>query len=415
MTDSLTNEILTIDGSLMEGGGQVLRNVVAFSCIMKKPLKIENIRASRDKPGLRPQHVTGLRLLRDIYHAKLSGDEVGSNTIIFEPNNIAVEKTTFLADAKTAGSITLMIQISLPPLIFLALPPKSAFSPPPPAVNIILKGGTSGKAAPTIDFVIEVFKPIVERHFGLAFDVNIIGRGYYPKGGGEVILRVQPLVGKALTPITLLERGHLVSIKGRATIANSANQVAQKMIRSATRILNEANLKGEDNITQINPRIEINYEKIASGKGFEIILWAETSTGCILAGSGVYDRDANFKLDLSPEQLGENAAKELISNLRQGGCVDENLQDQLIIFMALARGKSQLLIGEPTLHTRTAIHYAQIMTGVRFEVSKFSNNDNSTAVSSNIIEQGQEDSHELYLIECEGIGLVAAGPKINEG
>ncbi|CAG8623461.1 8797_t:CDS:10 [Ambispora gerdemannii] len=408
MTDSLTRDMLTIDGSLLEGGGQVLRNVVAFSCILKKSLKIENIRAGRDKPvssGLRPQHATGLRLVRDIYQAKLNGDKVGSKAIVFEPNNVT-EATTFLADTKTAGSVTLMIQISLPPLLFSASPPKSIFSPPPSAVNVILKGGTSSKAAPPIDFVIEVFKPIVERHFGLNFDVNIIGRGYYPKGGGEVILRVQPLVGKALTPITLLERGHIVSIKGRATVANSGNQVTQKMIKSATRVLNEASLKGEDNITQINPQIEVNHEKISTGKGFEIVLWAETSTGCILAGSGVFDRD------LSPEQLGENAAKELVSNLNQGGCVDEFLQDQLIIFMALAKGKSQLLMGKPTLHTRTAIHYAQVMTGVRFEVSELGNNNE--VVSSNIVEEGQEDSHGLYLIECEGIGLVA-GQKINEG
>ncbi|KAG9296816.1 hypothetical protein G9A89_002213 [Geosiphon pyriformis] len=390
-------EILTIDGGLMEGGGQVVRNAVAFSCLLKKPIKIENIRAKREKPGLKPQHVSGLKLMGEIFQANVIGDEIGSNQIFFEPREVA-EKKTFIADTKTAGSITLLIQVSLPPLFLSAPASMKAFALPPEAVKLILRGGTSVDAAPPIDYLIEVFRPIVQREFGLDFQVEIISRGYYPKGGGEVMVRVEPLVKKTLTPINMIERGDIVSIIGRVTIANVSKQVATKIIAGATKILNNANFKG-DSGTTIKPQIEIKSEKIIRGKGFELVLWLVTSTGCILGGHAISDRGS------TPEQVGENAAEELIRNWKRGGCVDEYLEDQLIIFMTLAKGKSQLLTGSPTLHTRTAIHYAQLISGVQFEVRKITDSQHGEEDFNNV--EDINDAFTTYLIECEGLGLMS--------
>lgn len=92
-------------------------------------------------------------------------------------------------------------------------------------------------------------------------------------------------------------------------------------------------------------------------------LVAETETGCLLAGSALGEKGQ------SSESVGEAAAQELVRNLNHGGCVDEHLQDQLILFMALAEGGSRLRTGPLTLHTTTNIHFCQMLTGVRFHPS----------------------------------------------
>ncbi len=65
IVDSLNTEaaITLIDGSLLEGGGQILRISTALSVLLKKTIRITNIRAGRKDGGLKPQHLTGIELL----------------------------------------------------------------------------------------------------------------------------------------------------------------------------------------------------------------------------------------------------------------------------------------------------------------------------------------------------------------
>jgi len=67
-------------------------------------------------------------------------------------------------------------------------------------------------------------------------------------------------------------------------------------------------------------------------------------------------------------------------------CVDEFLQDQLIIFMALAKGTSKIRTGKLELHTETSIHFSQLLTGAKFKVTP--------------------DLAKTFIIECEGIGFI---------
>lgn len=86
-------------------------------------------------------------------------------------------------------------------------------------------------------------------------------------------------------------------------------------------------------------------------------LTATTSTGCRLGGSAL----VSYELQ-TPAALGRWAAVRLVSALETGAAVDEYAQDQLIIFMALASGRSRMLAGsELTLHTRTAMHIIEQM------------------------------------------------------
>ncbi|CAB4469449.1 unnamed protein product [Rhizophagus irregularis] len=387
-------EVLTLDAGLLEGGGQVIRNCIGLSCLLNKPVKLLNARAKRKDPGLKPQHASGLKLMQDLYQAELQGGNIGSQEIYFKPNGVNTSDT-FIADTQTAGSITLLIQISLPALLFSAPPPKKKLFLPPRSKKVILKGGTTVIASPPIDFLIEVFKPIVEREFGLHFNINVVGRGYYPQGKGEVVLRVDPIVERTLKPLNLVDRGEITKVRGRVTIANKSKQIGKRMATAASEVLTEAALPELENI-QFD--IEINSEKINAGKGSEILLWAETSTGCIISGNDISNKKE------TPEEVGKNAAEKFIRNIKHGGCVDEHLQDQLIIFMALAESRSKLVSGPITLHTRTAIHFIETMSGAKFHIKKLDSSESLVNIQDNSLDWDEG----MYLIECEGIGLMVS-------
>lgn len=356
-----------IDGSLLEGGGQVLRNSMALSALLRKPIHIVNIRAGRSKPGLRAQHLKGIELVARMYQGALTGANLNSVEVTFEPDSFYPEEK-FEVDIQTAGSICLLIQTSLPPLLYSGHP------------NIvIMKGGTNAAAAPQIDYFLNVFKPIVSKHFGLQINADVIRRGYFPKGGGIVALTTQPLINP-IPAIQMMDRGHVKKIWIRSFVAGLHKNINGRIIESALKPLKNY-LRHSENHTyrEIEWQIDEVEEDNFLGRGTGVIIIAETSTGCLLAGSALGEKR------MPAEQIGEEAVESLISDLRAGGCVDQYLQDQLIIWMALAGGVSSVLTGELTLHTRTAIHFAELMSKAKFVV----------------VDRGNG----TFIITCQGINL----------
>ncbi|XP_073700624.1 RNA 3'-terminal phosphate cyclase [Garra rufa] len=351
-----------MDGSVMEGGGQILRLSAALSCIQGASIKINKIRAGRSTPGLRPQHLSGLELVRDMCNGNLEGATVGSCEITLTPGRI--KGGNHIADTQTAGSVGLLMQISLPCALFAQGPSE-----------LCLKGGTNAEMAPQIDYTLKVFKPIAER-FGVQFDCDLKMRGYYPKGGGEVVLKVNPV--KELSPVNMTERGNITKIYGRAFVAGVLPfKLAKDMSTAAVRTIRKE-------IKDLYINIQSLQEKDkACGNGNGIIIIAESSTGCIFAGSSL------GKKGVYADKVGIEAAEMLLRNIRHNGCVDEFLQDQLVIFMALANGTSRMRTGPITLHTRTAIHVAEQLTNAKFVIRKA---------------EGEQANNDTYIIECQGVG-----------
>lgn len=349
-----------IDGSVMEGGGQILRVSAALSCITGTSLKISKIRAGRSSPGLRPQHLSGLQLVSDLSSGSLQGASIGSTDVSLTPGKIRGGSHT--ADTQTAGSVCLLLQVALPCALFADS-----------SSQLILRGGTNAEMAPQIDYTVKVFKPMVEK-FGVHFDCDIRMRGYYPKGGGEVVATVSPV--KELQAVTMTDRGTITKIYGRAFVAGVLPfKLAKDMSTAAVRTIRKE-------IKELYINIQPLQEKDkACGNGNGIIIIAESSTGCVFAGSAL------GKKGVYADKIGIEAAEMLLRNIRHNGCVDEFLQDQLIIFMALAKGRSRIRTGPVTLHTQTAIHIAEQLTQAKFTISKCEDE-----LSSN------------YIIECEGSG-----------
>ncbi|XP_068176524.1 RNA 3'-terminal phosphate cyclase [Antennarius striatus] len=352
-----------MDGSVMEGGGQILRLSASLSCITGTPVKITKIRAGRSTPGLRPQHLSGLQLVSDLCSGSLQGATIGSTDISLSPGKIHGGNHT--ADTQTAGSVCLLMQVALPCALF-----SDGVS------QLCLKGGTNAEMAPQIDYTVKVFKPIVEK-FGVHFDCDIRMRGYYPKGGGEVMVTVNPV--KELQPVVMTERGNITKIYGRAFVAGVLPfKLAKDMSAAAVRAIRKE-------IKELYINIQPLQEKDkACGNGNGIIIIAESSTGCVFAGSAL------GKKGVYADKIGIEAAEMLLRNIRHNGCVDEFLQDQLIIFMAMAKGRSRIRTGAVTLHTQTAIHIAEQLTQAKFTITK---------------SEEQLSGSVTYIIECEGSGL----------
>ena len=376
-------QFLLIDGSMLEGGGQILRNSTALSALMKTPIHITKIRGGRSKPGLRMQHLKGIELINQINGGYLEGNYVQSMDIKFYPSEKPLYLSYYSVDIETAGSVCLLMQTCLPLLIF---------SPVECTLSAI--GGTNASFAPQIDYFQLILRPMLKRLMNIDIDIQCKQRGFFPKGGGKVMLQTNPING-CIPAFNLTQRGRLSQIYGHVIVGGRGMQlsVGKDVINGALRELKYA----------FGQRIKISIDVLPKDQidsysdGIGIIIVAETSTGCLFGGSALSGppkrnkkNNGNYGDQRSEyEEVGRNAARDLIQDWTstKGGCTDRYLQDQLIIFMALAKGKSKMATCAEELHTKTAIHIAQLLTGAKFEVSQMKDG--------------------TVLIECDGIGYCA--------
>ncbi|KAJ3117505.1 hypothetical protein HK098_006242 [Nowakowskiella sp. JEL0407] len=307
--------------------------------IVAEPLRIQKIRNNRSRPGLRRQHTKGIHLVSKICNATTSGVFDGSDEISFYPRSQS-PKTYFEADTETAGSIALLMQVSLPCLLFSDQ-----------KISVDYFGGTDADNAPQIDYMTEILMPILESNIHSSLKMIVRKRGFYPKGGGFVSLSVDPLpLNSPLPPICMLERGEIVSIQGRIVAPKyTSDKVLSPVLLN---IISEL----QKSFLDITPDVTILKADVLDYQGISVVLWAKTSTGCILGGSGIASKNRNGT------EVGMKAVQSLCNEINHGGCVDEYLQDQLIIFMALAEGESSIRTGPISLHTTTAISIAHQLT-----------------------------------------------------
>lgn len=238
----------------------------------------------------------------------LEGAVKGSAKVAFTPGAITAGEYT--ADPKTAGSTTLLLQVSLPCLLFPS--PES----PTQISELTLKGGTNAIKAPPIDFVINVLFPFLSKHFDIQPTLDVRRRGYYPKGGGEIVVTI-PTASKLIPAISVLSRGKVTQIKGRSYVAGSLPAHLPGLMANIAK--KELKAAGYTNRMIDIEEVQESPE-VAVGSASGLFLWAETEDGCILSGSSIGEKGKRA------EAVAKEAAEELIANLEHGGCVDEYLQ-----------------------------------------------------------------------------------------
>ncbi|KOC68856.1 RNA 3'-terminal phosphate cyclase [Habropoda laboriosa] len=358
-------------------GGQVLRIALCLSALYKIPVKINNIRAGRPKPGLAAQHLKGVELLKNMCNAEVHGAHIGSTDLEFKPSHLHADKNhTFFVDTGTAGCICLLAQVALPCALFF---------PQRDVVTLVLRGGTNVPMGPHIEYLTEVLRPLLNK-FGADFDFKVIKRGYYPKGGGEVHLYVKPI--QTLKAVTLTDPGIPHEIFGWAYVAGVVPiREAHKMANDVRSILTEGLNKNSISVPSINIEVYKEDRSVAIGNGSGINVVCTTTGGCIIGGSGL---GSGRHEQLTP---GTQAANEILDTILAGSCVDEHMQDQLIILMTLARGMSRINLGSKklTCHTQTAIKVVEMIL-------------NDFNVHFKLCENKDAGGNTCYTLECEGCG-----------
>jgi RNA 3'-terminal phosphate cyclase (ATP) len=324
-------EPIKIDGERGEGGGQIIRSAVTLSAITGKPVEIENIRKNRKVPGLRPQHLLGVKILSKICQAKVEGLYVNSTSLKFFPSqglNLDLQE-----DIGTAGSIPLILQVLVPAVSLMKN-----------SLKLSIIGGTDVPWSPTSDYTKYVLIEALSR-VGINFTMNIKKRGYYPKGGGLVETIIQPCT--SLNTISLLER-ETVSAKLLYTYSHISKELVEKEIQSAKTILDK---NGFD--CQISIK-----EEDALDKGCSILIFSHDKSS-VIGSDGIYQK--------SLTGLGESVAKKFIKSSLG---VDLNLSDMLVVPLSLVKETSVYRVEEITKHLETNLFVASKITGCKYGIGK---------------------------------------------
>ena len=330
--------MITIDGSEGEGGGQIIRSSLALSMITQKPFTIQNVRGGRKKSGLLRQHLTCVQLSRELCDAHVEGDRIGSATLTFSPGELF--PGDYDARIGSAGSANLVLQTALPAL--MTLDQNS---------SVRVTGGTHNGKSPPADFLRAAYLPLLEK-IGPRCDLSLVRYGFYPAGGGELLLRINP---RPVQGFRLVEREGRPNIKITAIVSKLPPAIAEREIQT---ILRKSNWK--------KPRTEIIEVSHPRGPGNAVLIEVGfenvTEVFMELGERGV-----------SAEKVATRAWKQAQSYLDSNEPVGEFLADQLLMPLGIAASKghsSQFKTGRLSLHATTHIDILQRFLDIQVSVQK---------------------------------------------
>ncbi|KAG7390195.1 hypothetical protein PHYPSEUDO_008649 [Phytophthora pseudosyringae] len=374
---------IVLNGGDGEGGGQLLRIATALSAVTHRVVRLHSIRANRKAPGLRNQHLSTIELVKALSDGgALSGARLNSTDLTFDARSAQLAACSnggvFSATSRTGGSVSLMLQGALPVLAF-----RDSFT------QLTLRGGTHVDFSPTVDFMQVPLRMLLAR-FGLAYEVEVAKRMFFPGGGpaGQVQVSMNPIDSeKTLQAIDLTEPSTSV---GRAFIrvtafGASANENMGDHYASALKLavikafstgVNSEHFRTEEECivettTATNEKKKTTFRshnpKERTAVSALVVL--ETATNGIIS----LDRTVNVN-ESTASILADKMASKLSEYVQSGTCVDEHLADNAVEFMALAQGTSRLRVPckahRTSKHLETALEIAAQLTGATYRLKE---------------------------------------------
>jgi RNA 3'-terminal phosphate cyclase (ATP) len=329
--------MIEIDGSVESGSGTLLRYAVALATLAGIPIHMTRIRAKRQKPGLRPQHLQALRACAALSGGAMEGARVDSQEIVYSPGP-DLRSGDLKLDIGTAGSTTMLAFTLLP----LALHAEDT-------CRFTLTGGLFQDFAPSAFHMQRVLIPLLRR-MGAGIRLEIRRPGYVPKGGGEIFLQVEPR-REPLRPLRMTEQGAVRKVTGISLSSHlEREKVSERMAKRCRELLGSRGIEAD---------FEVLRDSEADQKGAALLLLAETDCGCLIGS------DRAGRPGRRSEAIAEFVVKSLLEDLDTGATVDRYLADQLILFAALADGTSAYRIPFLTDHVRSNLWLVEKILGVR--------------------------------------------------
>lgn len=404
-----------LDGTTLEGGGQLLRVALTLSSLTGIPIHVTDIRGKRaprsgkgEGGGLKSSHLAGVEWLARATHAETTGLAVKSRDLLFRPSSspgsdmplattsqvsgIAKKKDVPTKDPgdkvwkdvykdgilirrdshirmSTPGSIFLVLQAILPYILLSARPKLDSHSSQHDLdvvpLRLTIVGGTNVTQSLSYEYASQVLFPMLELKLGIEPIKMTLQRRGWSMGTtsvGSVTLDIIPLKPGSCLPVFRFEdRGNVTKIHASILAPTPAARASVKEM-----VL--------DKIHGLYPNVEILFPVDGDSghpKRLYLLLVAETSNGYRLGRDWLYDRRIKeATADDHAKDLVGKVVGELSRELAHGGCVDEYLQDQLIIFQALSEGRAVVDSGkndDGSLHTQTARWVVQQMLGLGFD------------------------------------------------
>ncbi len=336
----MTDQVIVIDGSQGEGGGQILRTCVGLSAAMGIPVRITAIRAGRDRPGLRPQHLAAVRAAEAVCNAQVTGAELGSQELMFIPGQPQAGQFRF--DIGTAGSGTLVLQTVIPALLMAD-----------GDSDVTVTGGTHNPLAPCFEYLRDVYAVLASAANAQIY-MEMARAGFYPSGGGEIRMQVQGLGDfDALGPFRMTDRGELRHIEGISAASYSL----------AAHIIDRQTQQALGRLAKADHRATI-----------EQAVWETFSPGTVVFIRAVFAKSVAGFFALgsrakSAEQVADDSVESLLAFMESPGTVDAHAADQLLTIAALCPDESRYLAERPTDHLHTNAQVIRELTGREIDIT----------------------------------------------
>lgn len=328
----MEKDVIVIDGSHGEGGGQILRTALALSMITGKPFELKNVRAGRKKPGLMRQHLVCVQASQRISNAVVEGAELHSQHLYFQPQQVQAGQYDF--NIGSAGSTMLVLQTLLPALMIQDQPSQ-----------VTIHGGTHNPMAPTADFIQHCFLPALKK-MGVEVDFNIEAAGFFPVGGGKVTATIAAWKNRQF--YSVVQRGPLQAIKGYASVLNLQHEIVERELATLSSRL------------ALNHTEQLYPAGISQGNTVFVVVEGEQHQQVF---------SALGEMRKSAEQVAAQLAQAVKRYLASDAVADEHLADQLLLPLALGKGGefTAQIISE---HTRTQADMIQrfLDCEIQFEV-----------------------------------------------
>ncbi|KAI9871674.1 MAG: hypothetical protein M1830_002627 [Pleopsidium flavum] len=406
-----SSQPIHVDGRTLEGGGQLVRVALCLSSLTSLPIHITSIRGSRGNKGggLKGSHLAAVGFLARMCKARTEGMELKSKDLLFEPCQVqnesgVVREGQGWRESKdrdgrvvgremeikmaTPGSVFLVFQALLPYLVFSSFPdpnhdnsdidsalpsnksrPQDQWTPLP--ITVTIHGGTHTSNSPSFEYTQQVLLPTLVRIGLPPITLKLHKRGWTNGRPqiGSVTFTLTPLAPGSFLPAFSLVQNDNARVSAIQVSILAPSPAIRDQIRT---IVTTSILAKWDREVEVTFPVD---EDSGHPKRLYLLLVAETSRGCRYGRDWLYDRKIGHAGDVV-EALVEKVVGDLHGEVKGGGAVDEFMEDQLVIFQALARGRS--VVGgvekgdlenastQPTLHTQTARWVAKTILDIQF-------------------------------------------------